>query len=281
MVTTSDISAYIDFLRKAGFTVTLHGKMVNNDVFLRYNYHQNPYCHYVKSVYHCWAECVKRHKKVLERCKQGAFCGCCYAGVGEFVYPVHYKEQIYGFISVSGYRFGATEGKAAHYALQHGIDPEQTSALARRFLNPDPPTFAEVDAVIRPLVVLLECYFQHLQEENGGSTTLYYKILRYVTENCHSKITMADLARRFHYSVSTISHLFSSSSGKSLPEYLDSLRMEEAKWYLSNSNMPVSEISRFLGYSSSNYFSSVFRKKCGMTPKKFRTEEWKNRQVSV
>lgn len=273
MVTASEIAAYIDFLRKAGFTVTLHGKMVNNDIFLRYNYHQNPYCHYVKSVYNSWGECVKRHKKVLEKCEEGAFCGCCYAGVGEFVYPVHHKDRIYGFISVSGYRLGATDAKAEHFARKNGIDPVQNAMLTHRFLDPDPPKFAEVDAVIRPLVVLLETYFQHLQEEDSASTTLYHKILRYVTENCHSKITMADLSREFHYSVSTISHLFSAASGKSLPEYLDSLRIEEAKWYLSNSDTPISEIARFLGYNSGNYFSSVFRKKCGVTPKKFRSEE--------
>lgn len=278
MVTTSEIAAYIDFLRKSGFTVTLHGKMVNNDVFLRYNYHQNPYCHYVKSVYHSWGECVKRHQKVLQKCESGAFCGCCYAGVGEFVYPVHHQNRIYGFISVSGYRMGATDAKAEHFACKHGIDVAQNAELTHRFLDPHPPTFAEVDAVIRPLVVLLETYFQHVQEEPGTNTTLYHKILRYVTENCHSKITMADLAQKFHYSVSTISHLFAAASGQSLPEYLDTLRIEEAKWYLANSETPVSEIARFLGYSSSNYFSSVFRKKCGITPKKFRTEEQYNRK---
>ncbi len=95
-------------------------------------------------------------------------------------------------------------------------------------------------------------------------------MLKYVTENCHQKVTMSDLSEHFNYSVSTLSHLFMKHSGKTLPEYIDHLRLEEGKWYLKNSRTKIVDIAHFLGYSSSNYFSSVFKQKTGMTPREYR-----------
>lgn len=270
LISSKKITAYIDFLKNSGYTVTLHGKMVNNSDFLEYNYHQNPYCHYIKTVYGKWSECIKRQYKIIEKCKDGSYFGCCYAGVGEFVYPVRSGEKIVGFVSVSGYISEISKAKAEHFALKNSISPSEISKLADRHLNKSLPEKAVVDSAIDPLVFMLEQYYEGSCDESGSNTQLYHQMLRYITENCHNKITMSDLSRKFHYSVSTLSHLFMKKSGKSLPEYVDDLRLGEAKWYLANSESSVAEIAQFLGYSSSNYFSAVFKKKCGITPKKYR-----------
>lgn len=264
------IIAYIEYLKSTGLTVTLHGGYISNSQFAEYNYHQNPYCHYVKNVYGKWTECVCKQAKVLEAAKKGSFFGCCYAGVGEFVYPVQVKDEVTCFVSVSGYKSALTPEKSRKFAVENALPEAEIANLTEKYLKDDLPEKELVDAVIEPLTFMLEAYFLKQQEDTSREDQLYHKILHFVTENCHSRITMKQLSEEFNYSVSTLSHLFLKNSGKSLPEFIDNLRLKEAKWYLANSSTSITEIALFLGYSSSNYFSSVFKLKYGLTPREYR-----------
>jgi AraC-like DNA-binding protein len=267
---SKNIIAYIEYLKSTGLTVTLHGGYISNSMFVEYNYHQNPYCHYVKNVYGKWQECVCNQTKALEKVKTGAYFGCCHAGVGEFVYPVSVEDEVKCFVSVSGYLSPLTEEKSKHFAAKYSLPEDEIGELAKKYLKREVPEKELVDAVIEPLTFMLEAYFKRQRQDLSQEGQLYYKILGFVTGNCHSRITMKQLSQRFNYSVSTLSHLFLKNSGKSLPEFIEDLRLNEAKWYLINSNTSITEIALFLGYSSSNYFSSVFKTKYGITPTQYR-----------
>ncbi len=271
LISSKNITSYMDYLKSQGFIITLHGWMINESVFLKYNYHQNPYCHYIKTVYCKWNECVSRQNNVIAKAKDGPFFGCCYAGVAEYIYPIKSDDKVTGFISVSGYINNESASKAKHFALKNDISVDDIQDLMERHLSAELPSKKYVDSVIMPLVFMLEYYYENSYEDSGNESKLYHKMVRYITENCHTRITMEELSQKFNYSVSTLSHLFMKRTNMSLPEYINSVRLNEAKWYLENSNSSVSEIALFLGYSSSNYFSSVFKDKCGITPKKYRT----------
>ncbi len=49
--------------------------------------------------------------------------------------------------------------------------------------------------------------------------------------------------------------------------------MREAEWYLIHSETSITEIALFLGYTSSNYFSSVFGKAHGISPREYRKKD--------
>ncbi len=269
-IRSEQIVAYIDYLRGCGFTVTLHYSAINGSVLAKYNNHQNPYCHYVKNICNKWECCVGHQEKVLHACQNGSFFGCCYAGVGEFVYPIRCGAQTVGFVSVSGYSSPLFDGKARHFAEKNGFDAQVLAALGARYLHDNPPKKEQVDAVIEPLIYMLAGYFEQQQENASATQTLYHRVLRYVTENYHNRLTMKELSLHFHYSVSTLSHLFFKYSGKSLPHYIAALRLSEAEWYLVNSQASITEIALFLGYNSSNYFAAVFKKAYGITPREYR-----------
>ena len=113
-VSESDISCYIEFLiHEQHLFVSLHGKISVYSNLTRYNFHQHPYCLFVKTVCSYWDNCISRQHKVFEKCNEGEFFGTCYAGVAEFVYPLRQASKVVGFISVSGYRSddGMTEKK--------------------------------------------------------------------------------------------------------------------------------------------------------------------------
>lgn len=54
------------------------------------------------------------------------------------------------------------------------------------------------------------------------------------------------------------------------PEYLNLLRMEEARKLLAQTDFPITEIALKTGFSSSSYFSSLFRRMNGMSPSTYR-----------
>jgi AraC-like DNA-binding protein len=63
---------------------------------------------------------------------------------------------------------------------------------------------------------------------------------------------------------------FREETGKTITEYINEVKVDECKQLLITTGMPLSQISEQLGFSSQNYFHTVFKKQTGMTPYEFR-----------
>ncbi len=70
-----------------------------------------------------------------------------------------------------------------------------------------------------------------------------------------------------------LSKQFRSKKGMNLREYINKIRIDEAKRLLLSTNLPVSEIAGMTGYDNISYFSTVFRKHVGMSPVDWRLEK--------
>ena len=88
----------------------------------------------------------------------------------------------------------------------------------------------------------------------------------YMTED----ISLNSVAAEVCMSPSYFSSVFSKEMGKTFIEYLTEVRMEKAKQYLACSSMKTSEISYKVGYKDPHYFSYIFKKTQGCTPKEYR-----------
>ena len=83
-------------------------------------------------------------------------------------------------------------------------------------------------------------------------------------------ISLNTVAAEVCMSPSYVSSVFSKEMGKTFIEYLTEVRMEKAKQYLVCSSMKTSEISYEVGYKDPHYFSYIFKKTQGCTPKEYR-----------
>ena len=112
--------------------------------------------------------------------------------------------------------------------------------------------------------------------KQGNSGTLKYghvisRAEEYVAENfCDPNISLISVARHVGLSSAHFSTVFSQTLGRSFINYLTAMRIEKAKSLLANTNMKLSDIAMEIGYNEPNYFSHVFRKVEGMTPKEYR-----------
>lgn len=81
---------------------------------------------------------------------------------------------------------------------------------------------------------------------------------------------ISGIADRLQLSKDYLFRLFRKEMGMSAADYLLSVRMEKAKELLSNANaLKIYEISELVGYEDYAYFSKLFKKAVGMTPKSF------------
>lgn len=55
--------------------------------------------------------------------------------------------------------------------------------------------------------------------------------------------------------------------------YIEGVRMEHAQYFLTNTDWSITEVAAQCGYSESNYFSKVFKKYSGMTPRQYREKK--------
>ena len=97
------------------------------------------------------------------------------------------------------------------------------------------------------------------------------KAEKYVAENfCDPNISLISVAKYVGLSSAHFSTVFSQTLGRSFINYLTAMRIERAKELMSTTNMKLSAIAMEIGYNEPNYFSHVFRKLEGITPKEYR-----------
>ena len=85
------------------------------------------------------------------------------------------------------------------------------------------------------------------------------------------EISLNSVAVSVGMSPSYFSSVFSREVGKTFVEYLTETRMEKAKEYLMCSSMKTSEIGYEVGYKDPHYFSYIFKKTQGCSPKEYRS----------
>ena len=65
-------------------------------------------------------------------------------------------------------------------------------------------------------------------------------------------------------------HVFKDITGYSPNQYLIKIRIDRAKQLLSDENLSVKETAEIVGYTDINYFSRLFKKSTGVSPKGFK-----------
>lgn len=96
-------------------------------------------------------------------------------------------------------------------------------------------------------------------------------IIAFVRKNYMLDITLEELASTFYLSKEHLSRLFKKETGKNLFSYIMDMKLTEARHLLNETSMTVEEIAFHLGFNNGNYFSKVFKKNVGMSPRDFRS----------
>lgn len=96
------------------------------------------------------------------------------------------------------------------------------------------------------------------------------KSVEYVNKNYDKNISVKQLAEMENLSASRYRTVFKKAMGMSPTEYITTMRINAAALYLQHDNMSVKETAYAVGYDDSLYFSKVFKKVTGKSPKNYR-----------
>lgn len=125
---------------------------------------------------------------------------------------------------------------------------------------------------------LKELFTEAMRLRDNLSMDKYSSLLedatRYVEENfTNNEISLNSVASQIGISPSYFSTVFRQETGQTFSEYLTGLRMEKARELLRCTNKKTSDIAYDIGYKDSHYFSYIFKKTQGITPKDYRSRK--------
>jgi two-component system response regulator YesN len=94
--------------------------------------------------------------------------------------------------------------------------------------------------------------------------------IEYIEGHFCEPITLNDIAKATHLSVSRLSHVFKQQAGVTIIDYLTNTRIEFAKELLISTNKNCTEVCFETGYNNQSYFTQTFKELVGVTPRQFR-----------
>ncbi|MBQ9662987.1 MAG: response regulator [Oscillospiraceae bacterium] len=150
-----------------------------------------------------------------------------------------------------------------------GIEKE---LLTMRLPSPEPDAAGDLRGylteVLRTAISLRD------EENQRQSSGIVENALQVIDQNyADENISLNSVAKAINVSSNYLSAIFSQRTGTSFVEYLTQKRMARARQLLRQSGKRTGEIAAEVGYKDPRYFSFVFKKTQGVTPREYRTGE--------
>ena len=94
--------------------------------------------------------------------------------------------------------------------------------------------------------------------------------INYIEFNLTEELTLNTLAEQLNVNASSLSAKFKKETGCTLTDYINQRRVNASLILLVTTKLPVGEVAEKVGYINRNYYSRIFKKIEGMTPKEYR-----------
>jgi len=124
------------------------------------------------------------------------------------------------------------------------VHEESVTALTERFLGEAPSSYAGNDSLVR-------------------------QMLDFVKDHYEQKIVMNDVVKELNYSDTFLNKKFKEAMGTTFMEYVNRYRIRQAIRLMSQERMPLQEVAWKCGIGEYKYFSTVFKKYLGCSPKEY------------
>lgn len=121
----------------------------------------------------------------------------------------------------------------------------------------------------RQLLILISRYCTEENTNLSEPFTMVQCIAKYISENYSADLSLEALSKKYSVSTSHLSRLFKKITGVGINEYINICRITAAEKMLCNKDVSITEIATKCGFNDSSYFSLVFKKLKGITPKKY------------
>jgi AraC-like DNA-binding protein len=234
-----------------------------------YDRNENELCYYPEK-YSSYCQLIRKDKRQEEKCKacdKFAFKQCktthkqytytCHAGLIECISPILVNGAITGYIAIGQIRTDNANIETDDPILKKEYDklpviPQNKIASSMRIL--DACTGYE--------------FLSRFTEKNASGIDT--RIDEYIANNIERTVTAQELQKEFHISHNELYLIFKQYFDTTPAEYIKRQRLLKAQKLLKSTRLPINEIALKCGIPDYNYFSKVFKKEVGISPREYR-----------
>ena len=142
-------------------------------------------------------------------------------------------------------------------------------------------TFMERDKIGREILAITQEVSAKLNSETRENKRYVAEnIMEFIDENISHKFTIDDLCQKFFLGKTQLIKLFKEKYGVTPIKYAQLQRISIAKYYLTNTDEPISSLHDKLGFDDVKYFSKLFKKITGFSPSKFKEKYYALKEYS-
>ncbi len=123
--------------------------------------------------------------------------------------------------------------------------------------------------------LLLELKRLAASEEQLQGNCHVRKAMAYLDSHYFENCSVSLLAAKMNLNRSYLQRIFKAETGSTPAAYLLELRLQRASALLARTDLPIAQVSDYVGFSSQQYFTHVFCKHQGMTPRQYRLTKQK------
>lgn len=123
-------------------------------------------------------------------------------------------------------------------------------------------------------VILSETYHREKKNDVVEQNRHVTNIVKYMYQNIGENLTLDRICKEFELSKSYVNAIFLKCTQHAPMDFFINLKMREACSMLRSSEMYVYEIAERLGYKDQYYFSRIFKKVVGMSPKEYKNNDF-------
>jgi AraC-like DNA-binding protein len=251
-------------------------RMRSSDV-LRAHRLFTPFCTLINSTHLGRLACERDDQKAASACLKGSGCLArrCHLGLIDITKPIVMNGRAVGLLC-TGQLLYQRPTRQAFQRIQKrlasfGVD---VAKARQAYFNLPVLEKQRVTAIIDLMQMVAELIGnQRLQTLK--TVVLHQpltKALDFIEAQYAESLTLPAVAKAAGLSVSRLAHVFKAQVGMSVTAYLNMVRVKWAEYYLTNSQLRVSETAFQVGFGNLSHFNHVFRQATGLSPTQYRRQ---------
>jgi len=157
----------------------------------------------------------------------------------------------------------------ARASIERGADTDALLGLHKKLAG-EIAASGSVDESVFLVDENLEIFTESQPYASHENDRLVRRATEYIGKHFSEKLTLADTARYLGVSAPYLSARFKRVTGLAFTDYLLRVRMEEARSLLRGTEFPIMDIAVACGFGDQSYFTRVFKRYTGLSPRKYR-----------
>jgi AraC-like DNA-binding protein len=242
-----------------------------------------PFCTLVNSTHLGRLACERDDQKAASTCLQGGGCLSrrCHLGLTDITIPIAVNGKAVGLLC-TGQLLYRRPTRQAFQRIQTrltrlGVD---VAKARQAYLNLPVLEKRRVTAIIDLMQMVAEL-IGNQKLLTLKTVVLHHplsKALDFIEAHYAEPLTLPLVAKAAGLSVSRLAHVFKAHVGMSVTAYLNMVRVNSVRDYLTNSSMRVSETAFQVGFGNLSHFNHVFRQATGLSPTQYRRQHTSTRK---